>query len=807
MPPSGRIEIVDSTLSGNGSGGGGAAVNNAADGVVTITGSTVSDNPGQMIPDPLDPEGMIPAPGVYEPNSSPIANQGNRDDVGTIRITDSVVSDNYSDPDGGGFANHGDGAVIVEDTAITDNTTEAAGGGIFSNGGTLSVTDSTVSGNEAADGGGIYSVGGSSAIGLRPRITIADSTVSNNVAGASGGGVLNDGDGVMTVTDVTIKDNKAGDAGGGLNNQGRATLTVTRVAFSGNETNNEGGGAWSASERLATITNSTFSDNKGGVPEIDEGVPEPGEPAGEPSLNTAGGGGLYTEGGPVSISDSSFAGNSATEEGGGLSIDNFGDVRISDSVIRDNRAGADGGGVENSGFRVTFERLRISDNRATLDGGGIYNSSSNPFFILDTTVERNSAQDGGGLANAPDNDLIIRGSLFTRNTARHPGISEDGDPEEGGHGGGIVSIADGDALIENTTISGNTAAVGGGGIFHDADGELKLNNLTIWRNSAPQGGGIGVVESDFSPEVPPKANVSIIVKNSIVGGSLRGGSCDWYVTSEGGNIDTGGLQDVLPLGEGPGLPAETKCFLAVAANSDSTASPRRDRYNERFTLDALADNGGPTLTHRLNWGSLAIDAAVTPCPETDQRGVERPQNGRCDMGAFEFEGDPPPFDDTPPETEYLSGPIQDTPETVQYRFRGTDNQTAAEDLNFECRLLEFDLVEEPEILAPWDPVPPEEQWVGCRSPWQGLLLEEGQFRFEVRAVDRADNTDPTPAVRDIPGDVEPAGDDHRGEAAARQQQPRRHVHLLRYRRDHAAAVPRVRVPPRHRAIRRCGWSA
>src|SRR5919106_1382578 len=64
MPPAGRIELVGSTLSGNGSGAGGAAVNNASSGVVSIQGSTISDNPGQMIQDPLDPEEMIPAPGV-----------------------------------------------------------------------------------------------------------------------------------------------------------------------------------------------------------------------------------------------------------------------------------------------------------------------------------------------------------------------------------------------------------------------------------------------------------------------------------------------------------------------------------------------------------------------------------------------------------------------------------------------------------------------------------------------------------------------------------------------------------------------
>src|SRR5918992_967520 len=769
MPLSGRIDIVNSTLSGNGSGAGGAAVNNTSSGTVTIAGSHVTDNPGQMIvdpasitlipdpanpgqliPDPTEEPELIPAPGVYEPDSPPIANQGQYDGLGTIRITDSVLSDNYSEHDGGAVAHEGDGALVVEDSEIKDNTSEASGGGIYSHGGTLTVTDSTLSGNEAADGGGIYSVGASSAIGLRPRITITGTTISDNTAAgpyglppidtttpiignvalASGGGILNDGDGHMTLTDVTLGANKAGDDGGGLNNQGRATLVATRVKFLNNEAHNEGGGAWSASERLATIRDSTFSGNKGGVPDLTDPaeplpVGVPGEARFSTVGNVAGGGGLYTEGGPVDISRSTFTGNTATEEGGGISIDNFGDVTIKDSLVTENAAGADGGGIENSGFRVTFERLRVIKNRATLDGGGIYNSSSNPFFILDTHVEQNHAQDGGGLANAPDNDLIVRGSLFLGNVARHPGISA------------------------------NSAATGGGGLFHDADGELKLTNLTIWRNSAPQGGGIGVVESDFSPEIPPKANVSVIVRNSIVGGSTRGGSCDWYVTSHGGNMDTGGLQEVEAQGEGPPLPPQTHCFLSVPMNSDSTAAAKRDRYSEKFQVDAIADNGGPTMTHRLNWGSLAIDSAVTPCPELDQRGVTRPQNGRCDMGAFEFEGPPPPEDDTPPETEYLSGPIQNTPETVAFKFTGSDDQTATEDLNYECRLLELEITEEPEILAPWDPVPPEEQWLGCQSPWQAELIEEGMFRFEVRAIDRADNTDPTPDVHEIPGDLEP----------------------------------------------------
>ena len=68
---------------------------------------------------------------------------------------------------------------------------------------------------------------------------------------------------------------------------------------------------------------------------------------------------------------------------------------------------------------------------------------------------------------------------------------------------------------------------------------------------------------------------SIIVRNTIVGGSLRGGSCDWYVTSDGGNLDTGGTQSTLSSG-GAMLPPETACFLSVSAQtSDPVGDARR----------------------------------------------------------------------------------------------------------------------------------------------------------------------------------------------------------------------------------------
>ena len=118
------------------------------------------------------------------------------------------------------------------------------GGGIY-NGGTLTIKNSTVSGNNASDfdnngrgaGGGIYNTG---------TLAIADSTFSKNLAG---GGVVGNG--------------------GGIDNVG-GTLTITNSTFSGNLASGNAytrmpttGGSISSCCTLM-ISNSTFSGNSAG---------------------------------------------------------------------------------------------------------------------------------------------------------------------------------------------------------------------------------------------------------------------------------------------------------------------------------------------------------------------------------------------------------------------------------------------------------------------------------------------------------------------------------------------------------------
>jgi hypothetical protein len=77
-------------------------------------------------------------------------------------------------------------------------------------------------------------------------------------------------------------------------------------------------------------------------------------------------------------------------------------------------------------------------------------------------------------------------------------------------------------------------------------------------------------------------------------------------------------------------------FEDASTASSCAFSMSTDISNVGSQVDPLASNGGPTATHALKPGSVAIDAAVTAnCTPHDQRGVARPQGSGCDIGAYE----------------------------------------------------------------------------------------------------------------------------------------------------------------------------
>lgn len=150
---------------------------------------------------------------------------------GTLSVTNSTISGNMVDADGGGIFNDR-GTVNVTNSTISGNVAiggnfAGIGGGIF-NGGTLSVTNSTISGNQASGGGGgIYADG--------DVVNVTNSTISGNMA-ASGGGILR-AVGAVNARNSIIAGNTAGASGpdfsGTLISQGYNLIGNTSFASIG----------------------------------------------------------------------------------------------------------------------------------------------------------------------------------------------------------------------------------------------------------------------------------------------------------------------------------------------------------------------------------------------------------------------------------------------------------------------------------------------------------------------------------------------------------------------------------------------
>jgi hypothetical protein len=163
---------------------------------------------------------------------------GIRNDGGTLTITNSSISGNRSFFSGGGISNTG--TLTVANSTISGNTTGAGGsasaGGGISNSGTLTVANSTISGNTAAEhrGGGILNTG---------TLTITNGTISGNTADSDGGGISNTG--TLTVANSTISGNsaaRAGSSGGGINSAGgsvgiKSTIVAGNTAPAGADCN------------------------------------------------------------------------------------------------------------------------------------------------------------------------------------------------------------------------------------------------------------------------------------------------------------------------------------------------------------------------------------------------------------------------------------------------------------------------------------------------------------------------------------------------------------------------------------------
>ena len=314
-------------------------------------------------------------------------------------------------------------------------------------------------------------------------------------------------------------------------------------------------------------------------------------------------------GSSLTITDSTISSNSATLAGGGiyfysgtaagddLSLTN---VTLMSNNVTDASVGNGGAIFIANAHQATLTNLTVSINKAARAGGGLL-ATGGPVSITDSTFYSNEARGTGSMSGG--GAINVRGStsLWLANST----INSNSTASEGG-GVRVGSVV---AVIYNSTFVSNSAAgtSGGGGIFEDT-ADLTLINNTMSGNmaSSAHGGGLYLNGGTVSLR-------NMIVANS--GGSdCRNLGATW-VANVSNLIES---NDVL------------QPCAAPAFSSDPNLGP-------------LADNGGPTKTMRLPWGSPAIDhgdnsscANAGTVDNKDQRGVPRPQGTHCDIGAYEY---------------------------------------------------------------------------------------------------------------------------------------------------------------------------
>ncbi|HXJ73899.1 MAG TPA: choice-of-anchor Q domain-containing protein, partial [Candidatus Dormibacteraeota bacterium] len=211
-----------------------------------------------------------------------------------------------------------------------------------------------------------------------------------------------------------------------------------------------------------------------------------------------------------------------------------------------------------------------------------------------------------------------------------------------GEGGGIADDY-GTVYVESSTVSGNisSGAVGtvGGGIFNDS-GTVDLFYSTITANAVPggspdDGGGICNLWG------------SVEFESSIVAANLA--SVDFF-DGEFGFIVSYGFN----------LVGSTSGFNLVGSTSGFFVPGTADQFDvtaAALKLGPLQDNGGPTFTHALLCGSLAINAGNNAnAPLTDQRGFARIVSGTIDIGAYEARNTPPSISCPAPITLHCAPP-------------------------------------------------------------------------------------------------------------------------------------------------------
>ncbi|MDO9165759.1 MAG: right-handed parallel beta-helix repeat-containing protein [Rhodoferax sp.] len=283
-------------------------------------------------------------------------------------------------------------------------------------------------------------------------------------------------------------------------------------------------------------------------------------------------------------------------------------LTLSGVKVLANQAQGDGAGIYTAS-PMTATNVVVSTNISTTNGGGIYNEGNTS--IANSTLSGNKAEGGGGVFLTGSNTVSFSGVTLSGNRAI---------------GGGALSSRSGvTTSMVNSTISGNLGDDVGAGFYSNGPGVLRfvtIANNVSGADSGSAGSGINVF---------PSGAVAVTLKNVLLAANKKGwdpvaeptGPSNPAALTSANCGYTGSSMAITSLGNN--LSSDASCTTLIHATDKASVDPK---------IDVLADNTGPTLTHKLLAGSPALGAGAAIAGVTlDQRGVTR--DATPDLGAYE----------------------------------------------------------------------------------------------------------------------------------------------------------------------------
>lgn len=523
------LNVSNSFFSGNLANRAGGAIESTAGTTVTLTTVVFENNKAGV------------APAVANPgNGGAFHITGN----GNATINGGMAGQNQAASEGGAFWN-GTGTMTVSGTVVTGNEAMGAaadngGGGFYNlNGGTLNLNSVTLADNHAT---GTSGSGGGVLNDVGATLNVDGGVIATNTANRAGGGIENNA-GTVTLGGVEITANETFTSpgnGGGLHVTGAGTVTISEGLVAGNLAGAEGGGLWNGTGTMSitgtqilgnTASGAAADQGGGGIYNLNGGtLLISGATINGNVANGAlgsGGGILNDVGSQLTIADTEIAGNTAVRAGGGIE-DNSGTstIILNNVTLNGNSTSGppgNGGGLHiTGGGSLTMTGGAVTGNTAGLEGGGLWNGSGtmtlNGVVISENIASGAAADDGGGGVFNTSGTLIIADSDISMNLAN--GTS--------GSGGGIFSL-DGPVTVTNSSISENSANRAGGGI-EIVNGLLTVSDCHLTQNDVNGGAGTANPGNGGAFHVTGAATI-VFTDSAILGNeAMREGGGLWNQT-------------------------------------------------------------------------------------------------------------------------------------------------------------------------------------------------------------------------------------------------------------------------------------